>query len=219
MRERVLGNTVVVLATTALLVGAVGCTGAEDDKDGGKEKAEAVSCTYAWSDIEREQKLTGLSDPITLKKKTDSVSAPIASINGVHYKPHMTSTAPGVRAADAIKALGRHLRTAEPLADPSEAAVPDETGAGYELHAGNLQGSYYAWTYVGLVEADFTYSCAGDGDVEPVKGHVLTWDGVGQGFLSCGDPVEDGDLGTPDAAARSAARKLCPADSPAAKTA
>ncbi|MFC9848748.1 hypothetical protein ACFWFF_37010 [Streptomyces sp. NPDC060223] len=213
MRGHTLRNTAAGFTVVALFVVGTGCT------SGGNVKADAASCAYAWSGIEREQKLTGLSEPITLKRKADSVSVPIDSINGVHYEPRMTFTAPGVRAADAIKALGRHLGTTEPLADPSEGAVPEETGMYYELHAGNLQGSYYAWTYVDLVEADFTYNCAGAGDTEPVGGHVLTWDRVGQGFLSCGDPVEDGDLGTPEAATRIAALKLCPADSPAAKTA
>jgi hypothetical protein len=218
MREHTLRNTAAGLAAAALLVGAAGCTGAEDDKDAGNEKADAASCAYTWSGIEREQKLTELADPIRLKEKTDSVSAELKPVKGVSYKPHMTSTAPGVRAADAIKALGLHLKTEEPLADPSESDVPDERGSYFETTAGDFAGSYYAWGYVDLVEADFTYTCAGR-DTEPVKGHVLTWETIGSGFLTCGDPIDDADPASPDAAERSAARQTCPADSPAAKTA
>ncbi|WP_405906792.1 hypothetical protein OG742_15335 [Streptomyces sp. NBC_00828] len=218
MRERALRNTAAGLAAAALLVGAAGCTsgGAGDDK-----QDKAASCTqgtYTWSGIEREQKLTGLADPIRLKKKTDSVSVDLKPLRSVSYKPHMTSMAPGVRAADAIKALGRHLKAAQPLAAPSEPAVPSEVGEHFEAHTGDLQGAYYAWTYVDLVEADFTYTCRGGG-TDPVTGHVLTWETTGTGFLTCGDPIDAADLASPDAAERSAARQTCPADSPAAKSA
>lgn len=220
MRERALRNTAAAgLAAAALLVGAAGCTGGGAGEDKRDKAATCTQGTYAWSGIEREQKLIELADPITLKTRTDSVSAELKPVNGVRYKPRMTSTAAGVRAADVIKALGRHLRTAEPLADPSESAVPDETGSLIEMNTGDLKGSYYAWSYIGLVEADFTYTCRGGADGEPVKGHVLTWDELGQGFLTCGDPVEDGDFASSGAAARSVARQTCPADSPAAKTA
>ncbi|MFD3933301.1 hypothetical protein [Streptomyces sp. NPDC058614] len=219
MRERALRNTAAGLAAAALLVGAAGCTSGGAGEDKQDKAASCTQGTYAWSGIEREQKLTALGDPIRLNKKTDSVSADLKPLKGVSYKPHMTSTAPGVRAADAIKALGRYLETEEPLADPSESAVPDEAGEYFELHTGDLQGSYYAWSYIGLVEADFIYTCRGGGDAEPVEGHVLTWDQVGTGFLTCGDPIEDDGPGTSDAAERIAARKTCPAGSPAAKTA
>ncbi|MFE9763282.1 hypothetical protein ACFYPC_01900 [Streptomyces sp. NPDC005808] len=217
MREHTFRNTAAGLVASALLVGAAGCTGGADATDRGNGNAEAASCAYAWSGIEREQKLTGLADPIRLKK-TDSVSVDLKPLRGVSYKPRMTSMAPGVRAADAIKALGRHLETAFPLADPSEPAVPSEVGEHFEAHMGDLQGAYYAWTYVDLVEADFTYTCRGAG-AEPVEGHVLTWEKTGSGFLTCGDPIDVGDIASTGAPERIAARETCPADSPAAKTA
>ncbi|MFJ2827650.1 hypothetical protein ACIPC1_08585 [Streptomyces sp. NPDC087263] len=218
MREHTRRNTAAGLAAAALFVAGTGCTSGADQKD---RQDSAVPCrqgTYAWSGIEREQKLTGLADPIRLTTKTDSVSVDLNPLRGVRYQPHMTSTAPGVRAADAIKALGRHLKTTVPLADPSEAAVPSELGEHFEAHTGHLQGAYYAWMYVDLVEADFTYTCRGGGP-QPVKGHVLTWETTGSGFLTCGDPRDVGGFAPTGAAERTAARKLCPTDSPAAKSA
>jgi len=223
MHERALRNTMVAgLATTALLLGTAGCTsgGSGEGKNDKQDKAAACTQgTYAWSGVERVEKLTGLADPITFRtKKTASVAVDIKLVDSGTYKPHMTSTAPGVRAADAIKALGRYLRTDEPLADPSAPAEPADDGGYYSVHEGEFKGSYYAWSYIGLVEADFTYTCRGGG-AEPIQGHVLTWDDSGSGFMSCGDPIEDGALPTSKAAERAAAAKLCPADSPAAKSA
>ncbi|MFB7247345.1 hypothetical protein CW362_21765 [Streptomyces populi] len=218
MRRRTLTNTATGLATAVLLLGAAACAGGTGDRD--EKDHEAVACahgTYAWSGIVREQRLTGLADPITLTKKKDFVSGVIRPLKGVSYKPHVTSTGPGVRAADAIKALGRRLGTREPLGDPSEPAEPEKTPSHFDYDTMGLEGPYYVWHSVGLVEADFTYTCRGG--AKPVRGHVVTWETVGGGFLPCGDRVTEGPSGKTDAAARAAARKLCPAGSPAAKSA
>lgn len=221
MRKRARMNTGVALAATALIAAAAGCGVGDDGQDHKNKKGDrAVACahgTYAWSGVERGQKLTELADPIRLRKRTDSVSVHLKPVKGVSYKPHMTSMAAGVRAADAIKALGRYLKTDEPLAGPTESAEPAEVGSYYEQSSSDLEGAYYSWSYVDLVEADFAYTCAG-GDAEPVKGHVLSWAAHGSGFLSCGDPLRDG----PDeagAAERIAVRETCPPGSAAAKSA
>ncbi|MFE2581442.1 hypothetical protein [Streptomyces sp. NPDC059378] len=220
MRRHTLASTAVGLAAAVLFL----CTAAYAGGTGGQGDeghAAAAACahgTYAWSGVVREQKLTGLADPITLKRKTESVSGVIKPLKGVSYKPHVMSTGPGVRAADAIKALGRYLGTEEPLADPSESAMPEETPTDFYYNIGDLKGSYYAWGSVGLVEADFTYTCQGGG-AKPVKGYVVTWETLGGGFLSCDDRVTGDPFWRPDAAARTAARTLCPAGSPAAKSA
>jgi hypothetical protein len=130
----------------------------------------------------------------------------------------MTSTAAGAHAAEAIKALGRHLGTEEPLADPTTAAEPDDSHLRFEATVGDLKGSYYAWSFIDLVEADFTYTCPG-GAAKPVKGHVVTWDKNGSGFLSCGEPMSDEGPEKAGAAERAAARETCPAGSPAGETA
>ncbi|MCT9011816.1 hypothetical protein [Streptomyces rhizosphaerihabitans] len=219
MHGRTLTNTAAGLAAAALFLGAAACaggTGGRDEK--GRKAAACVQGTYAWTGVVREQRLTGLADPITLEKGTDSVSGVIRPLKGVTYKPHVTSTAPGVRAADAIKALGRHLGTEEPLGGPSESAEPEKTPTHFDYDVGDLTGSYYAWNSVGLVEADFTYTCRG-GAAKPVRGHVVTWETVGGGFLSCGDHVPEDPFRKTDVAARAAARKLCPAGSRAAQSA
>jgi hypothetical protein len=96
--------------------------------------------------------------------------------------------------------------------------VPEKTGEYFRMNAGDLKGSYYAWGSVALVEADFTYTCPGGG-AEPVRGHVVSWETLGGGFLTCGDPMIDEGPSKSDAAARTAARETCPAGSPAAKSA
>ncbi|MFB7330822.1 hypothetical protein ACFC00_04170 [Streptomyces adustus] len=212
-------NTATGLAAAVLLLGTT--ASADGTGDRGEKGDVAAACahgTYAWSGILREEKLTGLADPIRLKKKTDSVSGLIKPLKGVSYKPHVTATGPGVHAADAIKALGRYLGTDEPLADPAEPAEPDEFPIHFDYAMGDLEGSYYLWNAVDLIEADFTYTCQGGG-AKPVKGYVVTWETTGGGFMPCADRVTDNPLKRPDAAARTAARTLCPADSPAAKSA
>ncbi|MGP4049446.1 hypothetical protein [Streptomyces sp. 2A115] len=218
MSERAFRHKAVGLVAAALLVPVAGCTGGGDDEDAKAGVGRACARgTYAWSGIEREQKLIALADPITVTKETDPISVHLKPVRGVSYKPHMTSTAAGARAADAIKALGRHLKTEEPLADPSESTVPDERGSYIEAPS-SPKGSYYAWEHVELIEADFTYACPGS-DAEPVKGHVLSWERTGSGFLPCGNPMIDEGSGKSGAAERIAVRETCPADSPAAKSA
>ncbi|WP_328448625.1 hypothetical protein OG780_15565 [Streptomyces sp. NBC_00386] len=219
MNRRALTNPAAGLAAGILLLGTAACTGGTEGRDEKDHRAAACTHgTYVWSGVVREQKLTGLADPITLKRKTDSVSGVIKPLKGVSYKPHMTSTGPGARAAEAIKALGRHLGTDQPLAGPSEPAEPEVTPSEFSYDLGDLKGSYYAWNSVALVEADFTYTCRG-GAAEPVRGHVVTWETVGGGFLSCAERMIDEGPAKAGAAERTAARTLCPAGSPAAKSA
>jgi hypothetical protein len=91
----------------------------------------------------------------------------------------VTGTAQGVRAADVIKALGKHLRLAEPLAGPSERDVPEQgPGHAFEAAAGDLRGACYAWGYRKAVEADFTCTC---GSAAPAEGRVRTWEETGTG--------------------------------------
>ncbi|MFI0963177.1 hypothetical protein ACH4S8_17505 [Streptomyces sp. NPDC021080] len=218
MNRRTPTDTAAGIAAAVLLLGTAACTGGTGGRDEKEHKAAVCAHgTYAWSDVVRGYKLTGLADPITLKKKTHSVTGRIKPLRGVSYKPHMTSSAPGVLAADAIEALGRHLGTEEPLAGPSESAEPEETPTEFRHEGGDFKGSYYAWNSVALVEADFTYTCRGG--AEPVRGHVVTWETVGGGFLSCADPIGDDAPWKADTAARAAARTLCPAGSPAARSA
>ncbi|MEU3933660.1 hypothetical protein AB0E85_16715 [Streptomyces sp. NPDC029044] len=191
------------LVVGVLVTGLTGCTG----EAGGDGKAEA--CTnggYAWSGVQRTQKLTALADPIRLKKKTSSYTSRLKPVGDTVYRPSVTGTPEGVGAADVIKALGRHLKAEEPLAGPSEKEVPEEDHF-FEVATGDLKGAYYSWGYIRLVTADFTYTC---GNGEPVKGRVRTWEGTGSGFLPCSEPFDE-------IAGRLAAQRTCPAGSAAAK--
>ncbi|MFF3885084.1 hypothetical protein [Streptomyces sp. NPDC001914] len=219
MNRSALTGTAAGVAAVFLFLGATACTGGTGDRDAKKDHGAAACAhgTYAWSGVVRGYRLTGLADPITIKKKTHSVSGEIRPLRGVSYKPHMTSSGTGVLAADAIKALGRHLGTEEPLAGPSEPAAPDEVPERFHHEGGDFLGAYYAWNSVDLVEADFTYTCRSG--ARPVRGHVVTWERTGGGFLPCSEDVIRDAPSVADAAERAAARKLCPAGSPARSSA
>ncbi|PTH87809.1 hypothetical protein C9J60_12915 [Streptomyces sp. A244] len=194
------------LVIGVLVTGLTACTG----DAGGDGKAEACTDgTYAWSGVQRTQKLTEMSDPITFEKRTASYSAKLKPVDDKVYRPSVTAAPRGVGAAAVITALGRHLKVEEPLAGPSE-KEPPEGGHYFEAATGDLKGDYYSWGYIRLVTADFTYTC---GNGEPVKGQVLTWEGTGSGFMPCSEEPPEG-VGAP-----AAARALCPADSRAARAA
>ncbi|MGW2380315.1 hypothetical protein [Streptomyces sp. NPDC001658] len=193
------------LATAALAAGLTACTGGED------ERVEACTDgTYAWSGVQRSEKLVELADPITFKKTTASYSAELKPVDDTVHRVTVSTAPKGVDAAGVIKALGKHLKVEEPLAGPSETWSPAEQGHYFEAGSGGYKGSYYSWGSLALVDADFTYAC---GSNEPVKGHVSTWEGTGSGFLPCSlDPSDS-------PAAREAALRTCPEGSPAAKDA
>jgi hypothetical protein len=180
-----------------LTVAAAGCTG--DPGDGvarRDDRAPGVTCTdgrYTWAGVRHRTELTALGEPVTFPKGTDSYETRLRPVEpGTVHRPTVTGAPRGVSAARVIKALGTHLKTEEPLADPSEEEPPEVTAFGW--HAGRLEGPYYLWKQIGFVDARFTYTC---GDARPVRGRVHTWETAG----------------------RAAARELCPAGSRAAKAA
>lgn len=192
------------LVIGALLTGAAGCTpGGEDDRDG--RAGACADGAYTWSGVRREQRLTALSDPIRFTKVPGSYSSRLEPVGATAYRPTVTGTPRGADPAGVIRALGRHLRTARPLAGPTETERPAwDHFFTYEKGLG--KGAYYAYAALDLVDADFTYSC---GDRKPVRGHVRTWEGVGAGFLPCSSEPAD------EAAGRIAAERLCPTGSEA----
>ncbi|MEV5357160.1 hypothetical protein [Streptomyces sp. NPDC052693] len=192
------------LATVVLGAGLAACTDGEEER--------AVPCTdgtYAWSDVRRSEELTELADPIRLEKRTASYSVRLKPVGDTDVRPTVSGTPQGVRAADVIEALGKHLRVEEPLADPGERDVPKEgLGHVFEAATGDLKGAYYSWGYRKGVEADFVYAC---GSSESARGHVRTWEETGTGFLSCASDPSELNSG------RRAAHESCPAGSEAAK--
>ncbi|MER7487693.1 hypothetical protein ABTY20_17640 [Streptomyces sp. NPDC126497] len=197
------------LTVAALVAGLAGCTG--DPGGDGEGKAAATACAdgaYAWSGIRRTQELTAMADPIRIEEETDSYEARLEPVGDPVRRPSVTGAPRGVGAAGVIRALGARLRTEEPLAGPSETERADEDHY-FEVATGDLKGAYYAWGWIDLVEADFTYTC---GSAEPVRGRVRTWEGTGSGFLSCSETA-----GEDDVPARTAGRGSCPAGSAAAE--
>lgn len=199
------------LAAVALAAGLTACTGGSGDgkKD---DPASAKACTngtYAWSDVRRSEKLAELADPIDIPKKVDQYRAELEPVGDNRYRPAVTGAPKGVGAVRVIKALGKHLKTEERLAYPSEPAV-DEIGHYIENATGDIEGSYFAWSSIDLVEAGFTYTCEGS---EPVKGHVVSYENSASGFWDCADEPVGGK------AALDAARLSCPEGSRAAQAA
>ncbi len=193
------------LVAVVATAGLTGCTGGESTKD---EGAKACSNgTYTWSGVRRTERLTALAAPVSFAKKTSSYRAHLAPVGDTVHRPTVAGAPAGVGAAGVIKALGAHLKVSEPLAGPSETAEARDDHY-FEAAAGDLKGAYYSWSWVGLVDADFTYTCGGDA---PVKGHVRTWDRSGSGFMSCSDGPAD------RASGRTAARRTCPDGSRATK--
>ncbi|MFF7451924.1 MULTISPECIES: hypothetical protein [unclassified Streptomyces] len=188
-------------ATVALAAGLTGCGGSEE---------RAGSCadgTYAWSGVRHTERLTRLADPVVIKKRTDSYKVRLRSADTVTYYTTVSPKPPGAGTSGVLAALGRHLKAEEPLGGASDRVNP-RLDTYYEVRTGDLQGAYYAWNALKLVDADFTYTCASGG---PVKGHVRTWEGSETGFLSCADAPRTG------AAAHEAAVRSCPTGSRAAE--
>ncbi|MBK3578793.1 hypothetical protein JHN63_34345 [Streptomyces sp. MBT65] len=178
-----------------------GC-GAVAGDDGLAAAGAAMICahgTYQWSGIQQRQKLTALGDPVTLPKGTGHYESSLEPVDDTVHRVTVSHVPRGVGAARVIVALGDRLKTDEPLADPTEVMRPERSQ--YVLDTGDLEGPYYSWGSIGLVEADFTYTC---GYNAPARGHVLTWETVGEGFLPCSQPSDDD-------AGRTAGLRLCPA--------
>ncbi|MFJ9248039.1 hypothetical protein [Streptomyces sp. NPDC101776] len=196
------------MAAAVLAAGAAGCG---VTVGGSRLAADAATIcthgTYEWSGVQRRQKVTALADPVTFPKGTEHYESDLEPVDDTVYRVSVSQVPKGVGAARVIKALGDRLRTDEPLADPSEVVRPEQSQ--YFEDTGDLEGPYYSWGWIGLVEADFTYTC---GYNAPVRGHVLTWETVGEGFLPCSE-TSDG------AAGLSAGLRLCPAGTPAGEPA
>jgi hypothetical protein len=203
-------SAVAGLAAVALAAGLTACTGGTDD--GKDDAAPAKVCTdgaYAWSGVRQWEELAELADPINITKKTDFYEAKLKPVSDNRYRPKATGAPKGVGAEGVIKALGKHLKTEERLAYPSEPAIP-ETGHIFENGTGDLKGSYFAWSSVDLVEADFAYTCGGS---DPVKGHVVSYTTAPSGWWDCSDELTMGE------AALKAAQLSCPEGSRAAQAA
>ncbi|SNX63811.1 hypothetical protein SAMN06272735_5623 [Streptomyces sp. TLI_55] len=191
------------VAGAALVALAAGLTACSDSD------TRAGSCTdgkYTWSGVERTQKVTKLAAPITIARPTASYKAPLEVIDTVVYSRAVTPVPPGAGRSGVLAALDEHLDVDESKAG---AMVDTRHGGTYVEGTALHKGAYYAWSYVDLVDADFTYTCE---DVDPVKGHVRTWDEIGSDLRSCAETA-------PSDSGREAAARRCPTGSKAAREA
>ncbi|WP_406122503.1 hypothetical protein [Streptomyces sp. NBC_00989] len=192
------------MAVVVLGVGSAGCgVTAGSSRLAADAATICAHGTYRWSGVRQWQELTTLADPVTFPKGTEHYGATLKPVDDTVYRVVVSRTPKGVGAARVIKALGDRLKTDNALAGPSEVMRPEQSQ--YFLDTGDLEGPYYSWGSISLVEAHFTYTC---GYNAPVRGRVRTWETVAEGFLPCSQPSDD-------TAARTAAQRLCPAGSPA----
>ncbi|MBE8472375.1 hypothetical protein [Streptomyces justiciae] len=199
MRRRMWG------AGAALVALAAGLTACADSD------TRAGSCTdgkYTWSGIERTQKVTKLAGPITIARPTASYKAQLEVIDTVVYNRTVSPVPPGAGASGVLAALDEHLDVDESKVG-ARGVVDTRHGDSYVEGTALHKGAYYAWSYVDLVDADFTYTCE---DVEPVKGHVRTWDEIGSDIRPCAEAA-------PSESGREAAALRCPTGSKAAQEA
>jgi hypothetical protein len=197
-------------AALAVVVLGAGSAGCGVTAGSSRLSADAATIcahgTYQWSGVQRRQELTALADPVTFPKGTEHYESTLKPVDDTVYRVVVSRVPKGVGAARVITALGDRLKVDVPLADPSEVMRPEQSQ--YVDDTADLEGPYYAWGSISLVEADFTYTC---GSTAPVRGHVRTWETVGVGFLPCSEPLYD----IAEQAAHTAALRLCPAGSPA----
>ncbi|MFF5495244.1 hypothetical protein [Streptomyces aquilus] len=188
-------------ALVALAAGLTAC-GDSDTRAG-----SCVDGTYTWSGVERTQKVTKLASSLTIAKTTASYKARLQVIDTVVYHRTVSPVPPGAGASGVLAALDEHLDVDE--SKVGAGSVDTRYGDSYVEGTALHKGAYYAWSYVELVDADFTYTCE---DVEPVKGHVRTWDEIGSDIRPCAEAA-------PSESGREAAARRCPTGSKAAQEA
>lgn len=198
----------------ALLASLTACTTAAGDRHATPRPCRGG--TYTWSDVRQTPTLTGLAKRVTLDREASSYTAEIDPLKGARRTVSFTTLAEGLDAKAAITSLGRHIRSAAPLAPLGEEL--GDKGFAIEIASDNKDanparndrsGAHFAWSYADVVEANFSYRC---GDAEPARGHVATWHSTGTALLPCGRRSEDA-----DAALLAAARERCPEGSDAAQ--
>ncbi|MFI6942134.1 hypothetical protein ACIBI4_22920 [Streptomyces sp. NPDC050418] len=201
-------------ALLALSAGATACTSSGSPEEAAPQRQSCGKDAYTWSSVQRRTELSGLAKPIHVTKDGRGYNATFEPVDGRSHKASVlgASAARGPRPADTVKALGRLLdvsplgRPGEKATDPGRLTLSDTRAAA---------GHYFAYVYVPLVDADYTYRC---GSAAPAEGHVSTWSGTGTAALPCSERIERNPADDPDLAdvAHEAALARCPAGSPAA---
>ncbi|MFJ7421968.1 hypothetical protein ACIQXD_25720 [Streptomyces uncialis] len=212
------------VTTAGILLGAVGCSGTSTDEGPDRAKggdgtatssarpaAECAKAAFVWSDVKRERKLTGVSELVEYDGKGE-LTVPVKGA-GKQYLAGATGAFKGIKAEQAIAALGKHLGISEdtPLGQPGERA---DTGPTQYLVTVSGPGGYFGWHDIELITASFTHPCA-DG-----TGYVKTWPDVRTFALPCDERIiwKDGPGGMTGAEARTArqaATQVCPKGSAA----
>ncbi|MFI6525171.1 hypothetical protein [Streptomyces uncialis] len=212
------------VTTAGILLGAVGCSGTSTDEGPDRAKggdgtatssarpaAECAKAAFVWSDVKRERKLTGVSELVEHDGKGE-LSVLVEGFTQ-QYPAGATGVFKGLKAEQAINALGKHLGISEeaPLGQPGERTGTESV----QYEAGETEaGRYFGWHDIELITATFTHPCA-DG-----KGFVKSWPQITQFVLRCEDRIVWNDKLTnlTEAEARiahQAAVRVCPKGSAA----
>jgi hypothetical protein len=137
----------------------------------------------------------------------DGTATPFARV-----EVKVTADGPALGGHAVVKALQSYLTLDEDqgtgLGTPEE-VVNDKTGYSFTVPSA---GRWFFWQWLGIVEADYTYTCTGtaSGTTKTV-GHVVTWETPGSGFTACTEKLDSSGDATADTMARAAAEKVCAA--------
>ncbi|MDN3026528.1 hypothetical protein [Streptomyces sp. S.PB5] len=214
------------LATVALAAGLAACTGSSGDggKDGSGDKTSAkpvakacANGTFTWFDVEKSDRLTGVSDlhplpeGVTMTSHMERVYTPRASVK---------TQGPALSPAEVLFSLGKKIGEIDSDA-PTLAAAGGDTWAFTDVNGkapsldsgivgGDNAGDFVTYAGVREVTADFQYSCP---DGTATTGQARQWTVDIGGVLSCDEAVDTDDL------ARQAARRSCEAGAVATRDA
>ncbi|MFE1550188.1 hypothetical protein [Streptomyces sp. NPDC058718] len=203
-------------AVAALLAGTAACTSEGDgaaDKAGPTTGAACENGTYTWSNVNKKDILTGVSEKQEIGKGGGALTAALKPLHTPRTAVTFAKGAPAGDAEAALLSLG--VRIGE--------VSPDDVGTSNEFaHVGRdapnpvnrtsvtAAGTFVDYAWVREVTGDFRYACGTD---KPVTGRAVGWTVDGSGVLECSEPVVE----TGEKHAMEAALLACGPDAAAAK--
>ncbi|MFE5710569.1 hypothetical protein ACFQ7J_07045 [Streptomyces sp. NPDC056501] len=203
-------------AVAALLAGTAACTSKDDgpaDKAGPTTGAACENGTYTWSNVNKKDILTGVSEKQKIGKGGGDITAPLKPL---HTPRTAVTFEKGVRGDAKAALLSLGVRIGEVSADDSGTSHEfAHVGRNAPSLARNRSSTTAAGTFVGYdwvreVTGDFRYAC---GTEKPVTGRAVSWTIDGSGVLECSEPVVE----TGEKHAMEASLLACGPDAPASK--
>ncbi|MFJ1654882.1 hypothetical protein ACIOC2_26650 [Streptomyces sp. NPDC088337] len=211
----------------ALTGGAVGCTSgtgtseqhsgaSNNSRDGGARAATCANGTFTWFNVERPDRLLGVSEPEEMSKGGGRLTHKVRRVGTVQTAVRAEGAVPA--SEEVLFSLGKKIGEI----DSSAATLKDVTDQKWRFTEVGDQGPrlnddgpakvhgpgrFVQYSAVRAVEADFRYTCPAG---STTAGHAKSWTVPMEGLVECGTRTDK-------AIARQAARRACGAGSAAAK--